>query len=97
MKVDGVVVFSLLVLVQLQPSAAGTSKNDVYPDPEMLQYLDKLYNSAKELQRPLVNGELNLLPEHTDGFANSIRCFTGIAFFFAYCSNSASQYTDSCC
>ena len=84
MKVKAVVVLSLLALSVLQSAAADIRPDlspDIDVDPEMLQYLDQLYNSAKELQRPLVNGELNLLPQDIDGFANSIRCFTGTNTF----------------
>lgn len=50
-----------------------------FPDPEMLHYLDTLYDQAKQLGRPLLNGEMNLLPKNTQGFANSVRCFSDIS------------------
>ena len=70
------VLFSLLAALLQLHSAVGTRK-DIFPDPETLRYLDTLYENVVNLQRPLVNGDLNLLPEHTEGFANSVRCFTG--------------------
>lgn len=58
--------------------ATITFSSSAFLDPEMLQYLDRLYQHAKQLGRPLVNGEMNLLPEKApSGFANSIRCFSG--------------------
>ena len=61
-----------LFLLQL---AAG-SEEAPFPDPEMMQYLDKLFQDAKKVNR-FANGELNLLPVKSSGFANTIRCFSG--------------------
>lgn len=35
-------------------------------------YLNRVYQRAKD--RPLRNGELNLAPDESDGFANTVRC-----------------------
>lgn len=36
------------------------------------EYLNHLYQRVKE--RPLQDGELNLMPNETAGFANTVRC-----------------------
>ena len=56
-------------------SPSGTPRP--FPDPEMLQHLRYLFLGAKQLGRPLMNGEMNLLPDRAKGFANSVRCFSG--------------------
>lgn len=76
MKVAALTFLAVLSLMLLQSAAAATEQ-EPFPDPETLQYLDRLYKNVKKLRRPLVMGELNLLPEHSEGFANSVRCFTG--------------------
>lgn len=44
-------------------------------DPEVLQYLTQLFQTVKESGRQPVDGELNLLPDESKGFANMVRCF----------------------
>ncbi len=59
----------------------GWSKHPARPaaqtDPEMVQYLQDQFARAKDLNRPMVNGEVNLLPQGMEGFSNGIRCFFG--------------------
>ena len=40
-------------------------------------YLNRVYQRAKD--RPLQNGEFNLLPDEKDGFANTVRCLSEVA------------------
>lgn len=64
----------------LQTTSSGSTHPGTpapFPDPELLQFLKKLYQGAKALGRPLQNGEMNLLPESSGGFANSVSCFAG--------------------
>ncbi len=58
-------------------ASSGTPRPLSDPDPEMLHHLRQLFLGAKLLGRPLVNGEMNLLPDRTKGFANSVKCFSG--------------------
>ena len=76
----------LLLAVVTSASKTATTTGDSsispgtpipFPDPELLRYLRQLYQGVKLLGRPLVNGELNLLPERAQGFANSVKCFSG--------------------
>ena len=72
----------LLLLTQSAITAeraldAGPATQPIMPDPEMLQYLRQLFQGAKQLGRPMINGEMNLLPDGTKGFSNSLKCFSG--------------------
>ena len=70
----------LLVQVHIvsKTSASRSSSPDFTPDRETLNYLDSLYERAKQLGRPLVEGKMNLLPNiNSPGFADSVECFTG--------------------
>ena len=62
----------LLLSLSLVLSSSQASRKS-----EVVRYLDQIYDQAQELGRPLVNGEMNLLPEGVEGFANSVRCFYG--------------------
>ena len=66
-----VAVFTTIMMLHITSTSAHP------PDPEMLQYLEKVFEDAKSLNRPLVQGELNLLPPGKEGFANTVRCFFG--------------------
>lgn len=69
--------YAILLLVAQQSALLTASSPLLIPDPEMLEYLDSLFESVKQLGRPLLNGEMNLLPAKDRGFANSVRCFSG--------------------
>lgn len=75
MNIAAGILLSLQAVLLFQSVAA--SKSEVFPDPETLQYLENLYQRVKDLHRPLVEGEMNLLPEQVQGFANSVMCFSG--------------------
>ena len=66
-----VAVFTTIMMLHITPTP------DHSLDPEMLQYLEKVFEDAKSLKRPLVQGELNLLPPGKEGFANRVRLFFG--------------------
>ena len=66
-----VAVLSTIMMLHITPKSAHSL------DPEMLQYLEKVFEDAKSLNRPLVQGELNLLPLGKEGFANTVYCFFG--------------------
>lgn len=70
-------VFTILMVHLGTLATAATPTPAHPPDPEMLHYLEQLFQDAKRLNRPLVKGELNLMPRGKDGFANTIRCFFG--------------------
>ena len=71
-------VFTILIIqFRSITTQAATPTSAPSPDPEMLQYLEQVFKDAKSLNRPLVEGELNLLPQGKEGFANTIRCFFG--------------------
>ena len=66
-----VAVFTTITMLHITPTPAHPL------DPEMLQYLEKVFEDAKSLNRPLIQGELNLLPPGKEGFANAVHCFFG--------------------
>lgn len=76
-KTAAAILLSLQAVLLFQSVSASRTKPELFPDPEMLHYLENLYQRVKELRRPLVEGEMNLLPEHVQGFANSVMCFSG--------------------
>lgn len=58
------------------PTKQHKAKTDSPPvDPEVLQFLTQLFEKVKESGRKPVDGELNLLPDESKGFANVVRCF----------------------
>lgn len=60
------------------PNHFKTDHNSVNPasvDPEILQYLTRLFENVKESGRQPVQEEFNLLPDESTGFANMVRCF----------------------
>ena len=66
-----VAVFTTIMMLHITPTSAHP------PDPEMLQYLEKVFEDAKSSNRPLVQGELNLLPPGKEGFASTVHSFFG--------------------
>lgn len=77
-SVASVAVFTILIVLHLGSWALAAAPASAHPpDPEMLQYLEQVFEDAKSLNRPLVKGELNLLPRGKDGFSNTIRSFFG--------------------
>ena len=66
-----VAVFTTIMMLHFTPTPAHPL------DPEVLQYLEKVFEDAKSLSRPLVQGQLNLLPPGKEGFANRFLLFFG--------------------
>lgn len=53
--------------------AASASLGDPNADPTLVLYLQRLFDSVKGRQPQ--GGELNLLPDESSGFANTVHCF----------------------
>ena len=70
-------IISFLLFVALCWCGGTATHSANRTDPEMLQYLEDAFQRAKHLNRPMVNGEVNLLPQGKKGFSNTIRCFFG--------------------
>lgn len=54
--------------------AASASLGDPNADPTLVLYLQRLFDSVKGRQPR--GGELNLLPDESCGFANTVHCFS---------------------
>lgn len=54
--------------------AASASLGDPNADPTLVLYLQRLFDSVKGRQPQ--GGELNLLPDESCGFANTVHCFS---------------------
>lgn len=56
--------------------AGHTPRSSPTSDPDVVQYLTKVFDGVKGSGRKPVNEELNLLPDESEGFANMVRCFS---------------------
>lgn len=56
-------------------ASAALSDSRDGADPAIVQYLQRLFNTSVAGRQPR-GGEINLLPDESQGFANTVHCFS---------------------
>ena len=70
--------FALTTRAVVADGSDASASDDDAVDSESspaVQYLQQLFRRFKESNRAFGDGEMNLLPDETKGFANTVHCF----------------------